>query len=1689
MSSHLRSSFADSFRVFIALTGILTAAQIEAAPIIQNNPTSQTLIRGASTQFNVVATGSGTLSYQWQKDGIDIPGATSSNFSLSSAQPWHIGDYTVKVTDSVAALTSAVATLSLNGVDSGIWKGLVAYYPLDSNCNDVSSLQKHGIPTRITYQTDRFSLASKAANFENVPADQGSSIQVPGLINQPFKPVTYSMWVRFGEINDFHTLIGRMKAWNGEVGALVIFNMGLTYHTGGDAIITNYTPATNVWTKVDFTYSENNLAIFYVNGVVIYRGNYNAPQTVGIPFILGAGTVFEGVDGNRTGSLKGQLDDVRIYNRALSTTEVQALYASEATVQFTAQPPSQTVNRGQTVTFSVTASGVGTLSYKWQKDSADIAGATTSNLVVSNVQSSNVGFYRCVVTDSNGSVTSSEASLRITGLPLFRVMQNTFTWQQARVDAEKNGGRLAVLDSQEKINHLNGYLQGMSNQRILWIGLTDEEVEGSWKWINGVSLTAHNWGAGEPNNNGSGEDYAVVLDNGNASKWNDLPPDWWVYTPGGYILEILPQTIFTAHPISQTTRVGGFITLNVEASGTGTLSYQWRKNGLDLTGQVNSSLSLTSLTLADAGSYDVVVSSGSTSTTSNAAVLTVLHAPTLSSISSKQLNEDATLGPLSFTIGDLDTPTEQLTVTASSSSTGLIPNSAIQLAGTGASRTLTLSPVANASGTATITLVVSDGALETSQSFSLTVQAVPDAPTDVTLNPSALAENNATNAVVGTLAAADVDLGDTHTYSFVSGSGSVDNGSFTISGSSLRLSLSADYETKSSYAVRLRATDSTGLYYEKALTVTILNVNEAPTVVGPLTQAMIEDGQEALTFTVADVDTQVSALTLVASSSTNQALLPVSRVTVSGTGSSRSLILDPIEGQNGTATILLTASDGSLNATTTLAVTVYEKDIVIALQTQPQEVSEQSEARFNVVLSSGGEFATYQWQRNNQAIPGATQPELILPSATLSQAGNYHVVITNPQTSAMSNPAVLLVRVLPEIKQQPESLIVNVGDSAGFVVSALGRPTLTYQWRRNGADVASARSRSLDIAAVTTSQAGRYQVRIKNPVNTTGILSNEVELGVVEPSIISRTVTMQQGKVMKLTVTAVGNGLTYLWHKNGAAVSYNGRNKGWDSRELTIDSVTDADEGDYQCQITAPGGTAWGALTSLKVFNLKPKIQRPLLLDDAMVGKSYEFTVPLDLDNGGEATSYVATGLPPGLKINTTTGVISGKPTVAKVEGYFVKIATINSLGRDEETAGIAVAPLRTGTVGTYAAIISLQAWQDFPVPYLPEMYGRLDLTVLSSATYSGSVTLGGVKFPFTGVLDADADVDPTGRFTVKRKGKPDIQGDFTLIPDSGKPRQLIGKITGIHETRDLEMLGWRQPWSSTVKATAYDGMYNLVDDSPDDEELFDPVHGHPVPRSAGYLNFTVGLNGIFNLVGRTGDGERVTCSGFLSEPYYFSQTQAPLYAYISATKGCLAGRLLCGAESSNGARDNGAGTMLLSWHRAPGVKTSRLYKEGFNSVSVSMSGGQYVPPAKGELLLDSVSQPLVLNNAKLDFDGGGAANQPAITFSILADGKLAMPTSTTRTTLSIIAATGMFKGSFVLTDLNPFTKNGIPQSLTRTVSFEGLIVPDRWINAGLGKRGYGSGFFIMPQMPTSVTETLSNSPILGGRVTITTKQ
>ena len=148
--------------------------------------------------------------------------------------------------------------------------------------------------------------------------------------------------------------------------------------------------------------------------------------------------------------------------------------------------------------------------------------------------------------------------------------------------------------------------------------------------------------------------------------------------------------------------------------------------------------------------------------------------------------------------------------------------------------------------------------------FVITVIDVAEnqAPTNIVLSSSSINENNAVNAVVGTLSSTDVDSGDTHTYTLVSGTGSTDNANFSIVGNALRAGIAFDFETKSTYSIRVRTTDAGGLTFEKVFTVAVTNVNEIPVlsvsqtsyfgvVASPLTIIMvINTGGPATSFAI-----------------------------------------------------------------------------------------------------------------------------------------------------------------------------------------------------------------------------------------------------------------------------------------------------------------------------------------------------------------------------------------------------------------------------------------------------------------------------------------------------------------------------------------------------------------------------------------------------------------------------------------------------------------------------------------------------------------------------------------------------------------------------------------------------------------------------------------------------------------------
>ena len=107
------------------------------------------------------------------------------------------------------------------------------------------------------------------------------------------------------------------------------------------------------------------------------------------------------------------------------------------------------------------------------------------------------------------------------------------TWTEAEAAAVALGGHLVTINDAAE----EAFLQTAFGARHLWIGMTDQAVEGTWEWISGEAVGYTNWAPSEPNDFATGEDYAVM--NWSGVRWNDLS----ITGPTLGIAEIVPQGV------------------------------------------------------------------------------------------------------------------------------------------------------------------------------------------------------------------------------------------------------------------------------------------------------------------------------------------------------------------------------------------------------------------------------------------------------------------------------------------------------------------------------------------------------------------------------------------------------------------------------------------------------------------------------------------------------------------------------------------------------------------------------------------------------------------------------------------------------------------------------------------------------------------------------------------------------------------------------------------------------------------------------------------------------------------------------------------------------------------------------------------------------------------------------------------
>jgi hypothetical protein len=158
---------------------------------------------------------------------------------------------------------------------------------------------------------------------------------------------------------------------------------------------------------------------------------------------------------------------------------------------------------------------------------------------------------------------------------------------------------------------------------------------------------------------------------------------------------------------------------------------------------------------------------------------------------------------------------------------------------------------------------------------------------------------------------------------------------------------------------------------------------------------------------------------------------------------------------------------------------------------------------------------TYQWQKDGNAIAGATTTSVNVSNIQASNLGNYTLVATNMAGASTSNAGVLSFTPPPSFATQPSAQTVTPGSSATFVANATSTLPITYQWHKDNVAIAGATTTTFNVSNVQTGHLGNYTLVATNSVGST--TSNPAALSFV-------IVASNAGRLINLSIlTSVPN--------------------------------------------------------------------------------------------------------------------------------------------------------------------------------------------------------------------------------------------------------------------------------------------------------------------------------------------------------------------------------------------------------------------------------------------------------------------------------------------------------------------------------------------------------------------------------------
>jgi len=363
--------------------------------------------------------------------------------------------------------------------------------------------------------------------------------------------------------------------------------------------------------------------------------------------------------------------------------------------------------------------------------------------------------------------------------------------------------------------------------------------------------------------------------------------------------------------------------------------------------------------------------------------------PTLSTLPDQSTPEDTPIS-LPLAIGDDSTLAQDLVLSRASSNLSLVPQTNIVFGGTGPNRTVTITPATNQFGTATITLTVADtNGATASTSFVLTVNPVNDPPTldpisNRSLNEDASQQTNvltgitsgATNEIqtlTVTASSSNPALIPTPTVTYTNGN----------STGTLRYATAANANGTALITVTVNDNGASNNLITRTFTVTVNGVNDPPSISGLTNISTPEDVPVAVPFTISDLETAASVLTVTAASS-NTNLVPNAGLLLDGAGTNRTLFIVPASDQSGTATISLSVNDGVTNSTASFVLTVAPVNDPPTLDVIPDTVVAEGAGFFNVNFSGVSSGSTNESQTLSVSAVSSNTTLVTVQSVTYS---------------------------------------------------------------------------------------------------------------------------------------------------------------------------------------------------------------------------------------------------------------------------------------------------------------------------------------------------------------------------------------------------------------------------------------------------------------------------------------------------------------------------------------------------------------------------------------------------------------------------------------------------------------------------------------------------------------------------------